>query len=650
MRPYWRRQSWRTGPWGRPKSVDASILVSVPAEEEDEDGLSGWFISPQVFLKYYHVELLNLMVQQATQRVVLLQAYIRGWLGARRYRHTLTERERSALVLQSGQWSSRWWRPPGPDSNPGSLCAAYRGHKVRRKVQDDKTKAKFEAFVVRFQAGENKLIISQGVAPPLILLFSLQELSGQKGLQGAAGGEEQGSNQNPGPLQRPQGAEKLPEEKVKDRKQHFYLPVFPDVAACFREEQQREREEKALKEKEKITKEEEQKAAGEEEETKAAVVLQSNYRGFKERKKLKERKKTIAGDDGQEMTSNQDEPLKTAESQGDNEEEEESTYKAEDDEDSDHTQVPEDEELVEMAEDVLEVGLISLEEELKAATVLQSNFRGHKERKRLQEEGKIPVRRTQRPLQEAAGESCSNDVADVTAVEVSLEDQEEAKAAVVLQSNFRGRKERKRLEEEGKIPKKKRKEEDEKELPQEDGFLPRLEEEKAATVLQSNFRGHRERKKLKEEREMKEKTRETEESEQYALDLSHVVLERRDEADAEKERLEEEQAAVKIQSHFRGFKGRKNLKANKEAAELQAEQLENFSKQVRLHRQRSAQRAQSSPPPLFPAGLQDVPGLCGPAAEAERHHPGASIEPREPRHVCERKRHEWLRSPQSQTT
>lgn len=56
----------------------------------------------QVFLKYYHVEHLNLMVQQATQRVVLLQAYIRGWLGARRYRRTLSEREHSAMVLQSG--------------------------------------------------------------------------------------------------------------------------------------------------------------------------------------------------------------------------------------------------------------------------------------------------------------------------------------------------------------------------------------------------------------------------------------------------------------------------------------------------------------------------------------------------------------------
>lgn len=60
------------------------------------------FILYQVFLKYYHVEHLNLMVQQATQRIVLLQACVRGWLGARRYRRILKEREQSALVLQSG--------------------------------------------------------------------------------------------------------------------------------------------------------------------------------------------------------------------------------------------------------------------------------------------------------------------------------------------------------------------------------------------------------------------------------------------------------------------------------------------------------------------------------------------------------------------
>lgn len=82
------------------KYVERQLEVSQRVSEVR--GLTGWFTFLQVFLKYYHVEQLNLLVQQATQRVVLLQAYIRGWLGARRYRRTLSERERSALVLQSG--------------------------------------------------------------------------------------------------------------------------------------------------------------------------------------------------------------------------------------------------------------------------------------------------------------------------------------------------------------------------------------------------------------------------------------------------------------------------------------------------------------------------------------------------------------------
>jgi len=63
-----------------------------------------WILLLQVFLKYYHVEHLNLVVQRATDRIVLVQACVRGWLGAKRYRRILAQREQSALVLQSGQY------------------------------------------------------------------------------------------------------------------------------------------------------------------------------------------------------------------------------------------------------------------------------------------------------------------------------------------------------------------------------------------------------------------------------------------------------------------------------------------------------------------------------------------------------------------
>lgn len=101
-----RLENWAMGK----TKVDASIFVLIPeicsalASRTRVGGWrrTNWLNCSQVFLKYYHVEQLNLKVQQATQRVVLLQAYIRGWLGARRYRQTLIERERGALVLQSG--------------------------------------------------------------------------------------------------------------------------------------------------------------------------------------------------------------------------------------------------------------------------------------------------------------------------------------------------------------------------------------------------------------------------------------------------------------------------------------------------------------------------------------------------------------------
>ena len=60
-----------------------------------------WF--PQVFLKYYHVEHLNLMVKRNMDRIVLVQAYVHGWLGVKRYRRLLEERAHSARVLQSGR-------------------------------------------------------------------------------------------------------------------------------------------------------------------------------------------------------------------------------------------------------------------------------------------------------------------------------------------------------------------------------------------------------------------------------------------------------------------------------------------------------------------------------------------------------------------
>ena len=372
----------------------------------------------------------------------------------------------------------------------------------------------------------------------------------------------------------------------------------------------------------------------EEDETKAAVCLQSNFRGHKERKKYKERRKTLAG---QELAMNP-EPCST------------------DDYEPELVAMQEEEEQIEQAEPEGEnqegvEGEPDPEQEAKAATVLQSNFRGHKERQRLEKEGKIPKKGKGVPeeheepfpepppvdkateLQEACEEVIVEQEQD--AAEGTGEEDEE-RAATVLQSNFRGHKERKKLQEEGKIPNKKEKTtcepspeplaeeplpdptqpasepkteselevELETECVRESGQEPDVEqpcssqpdidEEKAATVLQSNFRGHRERKKLKEKRgetqqekgcetnmeEEEENTEECEEVEGEVLEITDIHVEHRTCVSQQDELHEEEQAAVKIQSTFRGHKDRKNLKA---ATEREAEELEDFSTQVTLH-------------------------------------------------------------------
>lgn len=70
-------------------------------------GLGRWlkllFVSLfKVFLKYYHVEQLNLMRKETVDMIILIQAYVRGWLGSRRYKKIKEQREQSAIKIQSG--------------------------------------------------------------------------------------------------------------------------------------------------------------------------------------------------------------------------------------------------------------------------------------------------------------------------------------------------------------------------------------------------------------------------------------------------------------------------------------------------------------------------------------------------------------------
>lgn len=62
------------------------------------------------------MEQLNLLLREVIARVVVLQAYTKGWLGARRYRKERERRSRGAVVIQSGRATSTPTANTGPES------------------------------------------------------------------------------------------------------------------------------------------------------------------------------------------------------------------------------------------------------------------------------------------------------------------------------------------------------------------------------------------------------------------------------------------------------------------------------------------------------------------------------------------------------
>ncbi|XP_064188570.1 myosin-IIIa isoform X2 [Anguilla rostrata] len=545
--------------------------------------LENWALGKtKVFLKYHHVEQLNLMMSRTIDGIILLQACVRGWLGAKRYRRMQEKREQSAVVLQS----------------------AYRGHKVRREVNGDRSKAKTEAFMIHFQA----------VCRGYLARKMYKELVDEKNKAAIKiQAHYRGHKERKSFKKRKEAMQnKKQEEGNVEEVQNEALSEAVSSEEGGQLAEENHTEEKSAGEKG------EGQNGSEEEETKAAVVLQSNYRGYRERKKFKEGRQAKAGD------------AIPTEPQGPGDQGEDEVELAEEAAEAEEAAAAEDPTATQEQEGGQEAGGLEVnpDQEAKAATVIQSNFRGHRERKKLEEEGKLPARGKkaspekdqppqepkqepgeeapeeppQGPLEEPPEEPAQSPEKEEEKEKAEEDnagpaggEDEEAKAATVLQSNFRGHKERKRLQEEGKLPKKKTAESEKSSVdkehetgasdpgpepePKPDPEAPsvgaEVDEEKAATVLQSNFRGHQERKRLKEEREAGKQSDKNEDEDEGISELNGAQLE--PEEPSPDDRFEQEQAAVKIQSNFRGYKDRKNLKMS---AEKETEELESFSEQV----------------------------------------------------------------------
>ncbi|XP_042658010.1 myosin-IIIa isoform X3 [Tyto alba] len=103
--------------------------------------LDNWVLGKtKVFLKYYHVEQLNLMRKETVDMIILIQACVRGWLCSRRYKKIKEQREQSAIKIQSvarGYLLRKKRKELTETRNKAAITVQshYRGYKERKTFE-----------------------------------------------------------------------------------------------------------------------------------------------------------------------------------------------------------------------------------------------------------------------------------------------------------------------------------------------------------------------------------------------------------------------------------------------------------------------------------------------------------------------------------
>ncbi|XP_034616113.1 myosin-IIIa [Trachemys scripta elegans] len=400
--------------------------------------LDNWVLGKtKVFLKYYHVEQLNLMRKETVDRIVLFQAYVRGWLGSKRYKKLKEKREESAIKIQS----------------------VYRGFVARKEYENGKNKYKMETFITRLQA----------VARGYLIRKKRKEIT-------------DASNKAATTIQSHYRGYRERKSFKKKRESLLKKEQTKNAASIIekeKDEQPQDNEENPAV----ITN---SPSAAEEE---AAVIVQSNYRGYRERKKIKEHHRKLA-----DQVSSPVENLKpevksvqnvarAAEAETDRKDKaaifSQSSYPGHPDRQNleEKRKMPPRRESASMKQNppwqhpkegkkqaslkqsskkMTELGLrdlthqetISTDEQNQLSVVVQNKCDSHLERKHLTQEGIIP------------GENKGNTRKDsVRGSQKQAEPEKQGsedkdKAAVVIQSNYRGYRRRGQLRKEGKLPSK----------------------------------------------------------------------------------------------------------------------------------------------------------------------------------------------------
>ncbi|XP_062423674.1 myosin-IIIa [Rhea pennata] len=380
--------------------------------------LDNWVLGKtKVFLKYYHVEQLNLMRKETVDMIILIQAYVRGWLGSKRYKKLKEQREQSAIKIQS----------------------AYRGFVARKEYANAKSNKNMEKYITRLQAiargyllrkKRKELTESRNKAATTIQSHyrGYKERKNFKSRRESLKTTEQTENAT-SINEKETGAElQNNEETVAGGKST--LSQSEEEAAIIEELPAMEYFEAEVKPAENITLEE---AANKESQDEADTVIDSRCIGFKDRGNTQEQKKASTKGERDSLKQN------TAKQQVGKDEEQVSLE-----------QLPNKSVKITAEPDPQQEQInqytIKADEQNHVCAVVQPKTNRHLERNHLKHE----VMTTTGYKGIIRKESIRGSQKQVVAKKQGSEDRE--KAAVVIQSSYRGYKRRGQLRKEGKLP------------------------------------------------------------------------------------------------------------------------------------------------------------------------------------------------------
>ncbi|XP_019363818.1 PREDICTED: myosin-IIIa isoform X1 [Gavialis gangeticus] len=422
-------------------NADPPVSPETCAAILEKAHLDNWVLGKtKVFLKYYHVEQLNLMRKETIGRIILIQACVRGWLCSKRYQKIKEKRKQSAIKIQS----------------------AYRDYVARKDYKNIKKNHKREMLITSFQAVARGYLIrkKRKEQTDAINKAATTIQSHYKGYRERKSFERKRESfvkkektENKGSItvmeedEQPQGDEENPAGMKSTSSQ-----TEEEAAVIVQSNYPSYRGNKNLKEQSKKMSEQElspaenlkpevkpdenvaQEAEAERgKKDKAATVIQSRYRGHLDRKNLEnKRKMPPRGDDASDKQNLPEQNLSNNKNQNSLKQPPSKTS----------FKIATKPGLQEQATEKT----VSTDDQNQVSMVVQNERESHLETNHQKHKGIVPVESKGSIQKDSI--SCSHK--QVKLEKQSSEDQE--KAAMVIQSNYRGYKRRGELRKEGKLP------------------------------------------------------------------------------------------------------------------------------------------------------------------------------------------------------